>query len=114
MTFRRWDVVAVPFPFIEGYEAKRRPALVVSTDEFHRKHDVCFAAMITTARNMQDVRADDIEIGDLSKTGLSQPCVIRLARLTSLEASPRIRRIGTIGAQQRRAVAGLLKRWLAA
>ena len=116
MTFRRWDVVAVPFPFIEGYEAKRRPALVVSTDEFHRAHDACFAAMITTARNMQDVRADDIEIRDLSKTGLrqAQACVIRLARLTSLDGSSQIRRIGTLGPQERRAVLGLLKRWLTA
>lgn len=114
MTFKRWDVVAVPFPFIEGYEAKRRPALVVSTDDFHRSHDACFAAMITTARNMQDVRADDIEIRDLSKTGLRQACVIRLARLTSLDESPQIRRIGTLGTQERRAVSGLLKRWLAA
>jgi mRNA interferase MazF len=114
VTFKRWDIVAVPFPFIEGYEAKRRPALVVSTDEFHRAHDTCFAAMITTARSMQDVRADDIEVKDLDKTGLRHPCVIRLARLTSLDTSPQINRIGSVGAWERRAVAGLLKRWLAA
>ena len=34
MTFRRWDVVSVPFPFVEGHASKRRPALVVSTDLF--------------------------------------------------------------------------------
>ncbi|MBI3706804.1 MAG: type II toxin-antitoxin system PemK/MazF family toxin [Proteobacteria bacterium] len=112
MTFKRWDIVSVPFPFVEGYETKRRPALVVSTDDFHRAHNACFGAMITTARNMQDIRIDDIKIGDLVGAGLPQPCVIRLARLTTFDASNLIRRTGTLGSQDRRAVAGLLKRWL--
>lgn len=67
--------------------------------------------MITTARNMQDLRRDDIEIKNLSQTGLRHPCVIRLARLTTFEASGQMRKIGAIGAQERRAVSGLLKRW---
>jgi mRNA interferase MazF len=113
VTFKRWDVVAVPYPFIEGYESKRRPALVVSTDDFHRAHEACFAAMITTARNMQDVQVDDVEIGDLTATGLRQPCVIRVARLSTFDAAGQIRRIGTIGPRERRAVSGLLKRWIA-
>jgi PemK-like, MazF-like toxin of type II toxin-antitoxin system len=66
VTFRRWDVVSVPFPFIEGHATKRRPALVVSTDAFHRAHRACFGAMITTARHMQDVRPDDIPIVNLA------------------------------------------------
>ncbi len=113
MTFRRWDVIAVPFPHIEGYESKRRPALVVSTDDFHRSHKACFGAMITTARNMQDLREHDIEIRDLAKAGLPRPCVIRLARLSTFEDSKQTRRIGSLGAQERRAVSGLLKRWFA-
>ena len=81
MTFRRWDIVSVPFPFVEAHATKRRPALVVSTDAFHRAHRACFGAMITTARHLQDVRPDDIEILDLATAGLPRPCVIRVARL---------------------------------
>lgn len=112
-TFSRWDVVSVPFPFVEGYEAKRRPVLVVSTDDFHRAHRACFGAMITTARNMRDVRADDIEIVDIAKAGLPQPCVVRLARLSTFEWTDQIRRVGTLAARERHAVGGLLKRWFA-
>jgi mRNA-degrading endonuclease toxin of MazEF toxin-antitoxin module len=83
VTFRRWDVVSVPFPFVEGHATKRRPALVVSTDAFHRAHRACFGAMITTARNMRDLRPDDIEIKGLARAGLPRPCVIRLARLAT-------------------------------
>ena len=56
MTFRRWDIVSVPLPFIEGHATTRRPALVVSADAFHRAHRTCFGAMITTARHTQDLR----------------------------------------------------------
>lgn len=108
MTFRRWDVVSVPFPFVEGHATKRRPALVVSTDAFHRAHRACLGAMMTTARNMQDVRPDDIAIADLAGAGLPRPCVIRLARLATFEWSDRIRRVG---APERSPVAALLKRW---
>jgi hypothetical protein len=41
--------------------------------------------MITTARHMQDLRPDDIAIGDLARAGLQQACVIRLARLATFE-----------------------------
>jgi mRNA interferase MazF len=111
VTFERWSVVSVPFPFVEGYATKRRPALMVSTDAFHRAHHACFGAMITTARNMQDVRPDDIAIADLAKAGLARPCVIRLARLATFEWSDQIRRIGALGAPERPPLAGLLKRW---
>lgn len=111
--FNRWDVVSVPFPFVEGYETKRRPILVVSTDDFHRAYRACFGAMITTARAMRDVRPDDIVIADLAKTGLPQPCVVRLARLATFEWTNQVRRIGTVAARERHAVGGLLKRWFA-
>lgn len=113
MTFKRWDVVAVPFPYVEGYETKRRPALVVSTDQFHRDQDACYGAMITTARNMTDTRDGDIEIQDLARAGLSTPCVIRLARLSTFEMANGIRRVGSLSRAERRAVTALLKRWLA-
>jgi mRNA interferase MazF len=111
VTFRRWDIVSVPFPFVEGDATKRRPALVVSTDAFHQMHRACFGAMITTARHMRDVRPDDIEIKDLTRAGLPRPCVIRLARLATFEWSDRIRRAGTLDGGERRAVEALLQRW---
>jgi hypothetical protein len=68
--------------------------------------------MITTARHMQDLRPDDIEIGDLGGAGLSRPCVIRLARLATFEWSDQVRRVGTLHRRERPAIARLLRRWL--
>jgi hypothetical protein len=84
----------------------------VSTDAFHRAHRTCFGAMITTARHMQDLRPDDIEIADLGAAGLQQPCVIRVARLATFEWGDQIRRVGTLHRRERPAVATLLQRWL--
>lgn len=112
MTCERWDVVSVPFPFVEGHATKRRPALVISTDSFHRAHRACFGAMITTARNMRDVRPDDIAIADLAAAGLPRPCVIRLARIATFEWNGQFRRVGSLGASERAAVTALLQRWL--
>ena len=102
----------MPFPFVEGHAAKRRPALVVSTDTFHRAHRACFGAMITTARHMRDLRQDDIEIADLDVAGLSRPCVVRVARLATFEWGDQIRRIGKLHSRERPALASLLQRWL--
>lgn len=112
MTFRRWDIVSVPFPFVEVHATKRRPALVVSSDAFHRAHHACFGAMITTARQMRDVRPNDIAIRDLAKAGLPQPCVIRLARLATLEWGDHVRRVGSLDRRERAAVETLLEQWL--
>lgn len=32
MTYNRWDVVSVDFPFVEGVEAKRRPGAILVKD----------------------------------------------------------------------------------
>ncbi len=114
MSFKRWEVISVPFPFVEGYGTKRRPALVVSTDAFHRAHRACFGAMITTARYLRDLRPDDIEIRDLAAAGLPRPCVIRVARLATLEWGDHVRRVGILPRSERPAVEGLLMQWLGA
>ena len=106
-TYRRWDVVAVPYPFVEGTEAKRRPALIVSTDTLHERHGVYWAAMITTAS--AGTRIDDIPIMDLQVAGLPAECVIRLSRLATLGDAQISRRLGTLTARDRRSVLGLLK-----
>ncbi len=112
MRIERWDILSLPFPFVEGYEAKRRPGLVISTDALHKKHGLAFVAMITTARGMLDVRPDDFQIKSLDITGLPAACVIRLARTQTIELTASVRKIGSLGSVDRRAVAALLKSWL--
>lgn len=110
MTYKRWDVVAVPFPFVEGTETKKRPALIVSTDALHHNHRLYWAVMITTAK--AGLRADDIRIANPGGTGLPADCVVRPSRLATLGDGQIDRRIGTLAAKERNAVAATLKRYL--
>ena len=110
MTYRRWDVVVVPYPFIDVGEVKNRPALIVSSDALHQPHGVYWIVMITTARAGQ--QREDIAITDRARVGLSEDCVIRVKRLTALSESQISRRLGAISTRDRNAVAALLKKYL--
>ena len=111
MTYSRWDVVAVAFPFLEGTDAKRRPALVVSTDRLEREQGVYWIAMITTAKSGR--RRDDIAVTNRERAGLPEDCVIRVARLATVSDSQIVRRLGEVVPKDRNAVLSLLHRYAA-
>ena len=108
MTYSRWDVIAVPFPCIEGTEAKRRPALIVSAETLHAR-GLYWAVMITTAK--AGVQLDDLPITEPAKAGLPAECVVRVSRLTTLSDQQIDRKLGTISPKLRSAVGSLLKRY---
>ena len=109
MTYSRWDVVAVAFPFVEGTDAKRRPALIVSSDRLEQEQGLFWIAMITTAKSGR--RRDDIAVSDHSRAGLPEECVIRVGRMATVTAGQIVRRLGEITAKDRNAVGGLLRRY---
>jgi mRNA interferase MazF len=111
VTFSRWDVVAINYPFMEGDTGKHRPGVIVSTERLHSVHDLYVIAMITTAR--AGMRKDDIPITDLKRSGLPVPCVIRPARLITLNGGMIGRRAGTLTTKDRNATAALLRAFLA-
>ncbi len=43
-----WDVVVVPFPFTERADAKRRPALALSTTAFNESGHTVLATITST------------------------------------------------------------------
>jgi mRNA-degrading endonuclease toxin of MazEF toxin-antitoxin module len=90
--FRPFDVVAVAVG--EGTEARRRPALIVSTPDFEKSTGLVWMAMITSAGH--EKQYGDIIISDQAKAGLPTASVIRGAKLTTLPASKIQRRLGTL------------------
>jgi mRNA-degrading endonuclease toxin of MazEF toxin-antitoxin module len=110
VTFSRWDVVAIGFPFLEGGDSKRRPALIVSSDRLRRDFGLYWVVMITTAK--AGVRPDDIVITDRERAGLPQECVIRVSRIAVVAQDHMTRRLGDITTKDRTAVVALLRRYL--
>jgi mRNA-degrading endonuclease toxin of MazEF toxin-antitoxin module len=111
VTCKRWDVVAVSFPFLEGTDAKRRPALIVSTDRLEKEQSLYWIAMITTAKSGN--RRDDIVVTNRERAGLPEDCVIRVARLATVGDAQVVRRLGEIVPKDRNAVLALLRRYVA-
>ena len=70
------DVVLVPFPFTDQTSAKRRPAIVVSSDAYHRERpDVIVVAV--TSRTGKPVSVGDVMIEDWREAGLLKVSLIK-------------------------------------
>ena len=97
MTCSQWDVVIVPFPFVNQPGTKRRPALALSAKGFS-SHGHTVLAMITTKTS--PAWPGDQPIADHRAAGLRASCVVRL-KLFTLDNRLIHRRIGTLAASDR-------------
>lgn len=109
MTYKRWDVVAVNYPFLEGTDTKRRPALVVSAPSLLDEHGLCWLVMITTAK--AGTRQGDIPVSNTTSAGLPEDCVVRVPRLTAMMASVIDRRLGALSMKERTAVQAQIRKF---
>jgi mRNA interferase MazF len=93
-----WQVVAVPFPFMERPAVKRRPALVISTREFNANNDHTIMAMITAAA--LDHWPSDYALLRHAEAGLAHPCYVRW-KVFTLPNSMIVKRIGELADEDR-------------
>lgn len=97
MTYKRFDVVVVPFPFTETSTAKKRPALILSDEQnFNSLLKKSVMAMITTATHSP--WALDVAIADLKVTGLKAASIVRM-KLFTLDDVLVAKKIGTLSPQ---------------
>lgn len=94
MTFKKYDVLLLPFPFTDKGMSKKRPAVVISPLDFNKTTKHIIFAMITSSGHW----AFDIEVGDLKTAGLTKPCKIRM-KLFTLDESLVDKKIGGLGPQ---------------
>lgn len=109
MTCDRWQVVVVPFPFVDSPQSKRRPALVLSGASFNQ-HGHTILALITTKAD--PAWPGDVEIQDLTAAGLPRACIVR-PKIFTLDNRLLIKRIGRLKATDRTAVDQALQEILA-
>ena len=104
-TFEPFDVVAVPFPYVDREIRKRRPTVVVSRARLVQDHGLVWVVMVTSAANQ--LWAQDISILDLVAAGLPKPSVVRACKIATVEAA-RCERIGRLPDETADALAALL------
>jgi mRNA interferase MazF len=103
--FEDWDVIAVPFPYIERPIQQRRPALVVAAG-LGGFLDLLWVLMITSATNPR--WPEDVEIEDQEGAGLPIASVVRTAKIATIEARA-ASRLGRISGQSAVRVAAILR-----
>ncbi len=90
--YRRGSVVLVPFPFTDLSDVKRRPALIISTQEYNSATGDVVIAQITSRLNSPPRPGDHI-IRGWQRAGLLAPSLVR-ARITTLHSSMLVRTLG--------------------
>jgi mRNA interferase MazF len=98
---RRGDVVLVGFVFSDESGVKLRPALVVSSDAYHRGRREVVVAAITS--NVRRVRLGDHRVARWKEAGLLFPSLVT-GILRTIRANMIQRRLGTRAKADREAV----------
>ncbi|KKT23258.1 MAG: hypothetical protein UW09_C0004G0003 [candidate division TM6 bacterium GW2011_GWF2_43_87] len=92
-TFKTFDVVLVPFPFVDSGITKLRPAVILSSAAFGLKIEHHVLAMVTSAQHTPWPL--DTQITNLKSAGLSKESLIRM-KLFTLDERLIIQKIGSL------------------
>jgi mRNA interferase MazF len=93
MNYRKWDIVLVPFPFTDLTTTKKRPALIISPNEYNEKYDVVIA-FITSKLDLEH-RIGDYKIQEWKKSNLPKPSMLRMIFAT-IDNSIIIKKLGRL------------------
>src|SRR5688572_28077153 len=94
-SYKRGDVVLVPFPFTDLKTVKQRPALSISADVFNSTRDDVVVVAITSQVPAK-LATDEFPIppNELAGCGLPKPSMLWLNKVVALHQRLVIKRIG--------------------
>jgi mRNA interferase MazF len=99
-TFRKGDVVVVTVSFSDRSGTKRRPALVVSTDRFHRKlADVVLCPISSQPRYYEHPGTGDRPMSGWSEAGLRHASTVRISNIVAVDKRIVSRVIGRLSSR---------------
>lgn len=105
VSYDRFDVVVVPFPFTDRDASLRRPALILSDAQFVADSGSHVLAMITRAARSNWPL--DVPLTDVTAAGLAVECCVRM-KLFTLDANLILERAGRLGDRDANAVSDAL------
>jgi len=92
-TYKKWDIILVPFPFTDLTPTKKRPALIISPDEYNEKFDIVIA-FITSKLDLE-YRSGDYKIQEWEKSNLPKPSMIRM-KFATIDKPAILKKIGRL------------------
>ncbi|HTP65669.1 MAG TPA: type II toxin-antitoxin system PemK/MazF family toxin [Geobacteraceae bacterium] len=101
------DVILVPFPFTDQTTAKKRPAVVVSSNEYSfNRPDLILMAV--TSRVKEPAPYGDTPVASWEEAGLIKTSVMKPI-FTTIEKGLVIKRLGKLAEADKRALRALLQ-----
>lgn len=105
------DVVLVPFPFTDQTAAKKRPAVVISSDTYHRYRGDVVVMAVTSQPSTSARLAGEVLITEWEQAGLLRPSLIKPV-LATLERGLILRKLGELQDRDRDALRAALQQIL--
>ena len=93
MNYKKWDIVLVPFPFTDLSAVKKRPALIISSNEYNEYQDVVVAFVTSNLATQQ--RMGDYKIREWEKSNLPKPSMIRM-KFATIDKSIILKTLGRL------------------
>jgi len=106
-TYERGAVVLVPFPFTDQTAAKKRPAVIVSSDS-HNASVPDFVIMAITSKIDRTKEAEGCLINDWHDAGLIKLSAIKPV-MTTIEQSLVLRRLGKLSPNDMKQMEAVLR-----
>ncbi|HBR16714.1 MAG TPA: type II toxin-antitoxin system PemK/MazF family toxin [Deltaproteobacteria bacterium] len=95
--YKRGDVVLVPFPFSNQTDAKKRPAVIISSDAYNNiSSDIVIMAI--TSQTEKTTGIGECLIHDWRDAGLLKPSAIKPA-ISTIEQTLVLKKLGKISLQ---------------
>jgi mRNA interferase MazF len=107
--YKRGDIILVPFPFTDLSSSKRRPALVVSPENFNDRMQDLVVVAITS--QLTDQHAVLVEQGDCVDGTLPKTSVVKLAKLFTIHSTLVLKNICALRAEKLDTVLEELRRF---
>lgn len=105
--YKRQDVVLVDFGFSEETGSKKRPALIISSDSYHKSREEVIIAAITS--NIRRTLFGDTKIEHWKQAGLIYPSEVT-GIIRTIKASMVVRKLGALATQDFQKVQNNLSR----
>lgn len=108
--YEKWDIILVPFAFTNLTTSKKRPALIISPNEYNEKLDVVIA-FITSKLDLE-YRIGDYKIQEWKKSNLPKPSILRM-KFATIDKSIIIKKPGRLSEKDVEEFSKLLKDFFA-
>lgn len=91
--YKKWDLILVPFPFTDLSSFKRRPALIISPDNYNLAKDLVIA-YVTSQTNLP-YRFGDYKLKKWREAGLPKPSTVRM-KFATIDKVIIVRKLGKL------------------